>query len=228
MLTTIIIGLFLVPLIVYLINFHSHPISDNPTDWGTFGDYIGGLSGAMIAIAGIVITYEFNQTSLKKQENSLRPLAYIYVEDFENRIYVGIKNAGLGPLLIMEFRVTNTAGQTINNIMDFMPDLPENYFWTNFFGNPIGFVIKEGTDMVLLEIEATNLSLDGPDLAGEEANLTEDFYINAFSDIRDRIRQSLSELTVELDYEDIYENKMPTVQRKLDWFARNIRQTQTQ
>lgn len=221
-LTLIALGIFVIPLVIYVIKFHNHSFSDNPSDWGTFGDYVGGLTGAMIAIAGIIVTYEFNETSLKKQEKALRPLAYINAGDFENKIYVGIKNSGLGPLLIKDFRVTNAEGKTINNIIDFMPPLPDNYSWTNFFGNPIGYVIKEGAEVPLLEINARNLILDNSDLAGGENLLPEGFYIASFAIIRDAIRLALSELKVELEYEDIYENKMPTVTRQLDWFKRNL------
>jgi hypothetical protein len=216
-------GIFAIPLIIYVLKFYNHSLSDNPSDWGTFGDYIGGITGALLAFTGILISYEFNSTALKKQEKSLRPLAFIVAGDYENRIYVGIKNSGLGPLLIKNCKVSDDKGNVLRNIIDFMPELPENYYWTNFFGNPIGYVIKEGTEVPLIEIEARNLSLAKTDFAGEEDVLSEEFFITAFASIRDKIRLSLSNLAVEIEYEDIYENKMPIFRRKLDWFARNIK-----
>lgn len=149
-------------------------------------------------------------------------MVYINVEDFENRIYVGIENSGLGPLTIKGFRVYNSMKEFKDKLIDYMPELPNNYAWSNFFGNPVGYVLKEGKIVTLIEIEARNLSIDNTDLAGDEQFLPEGAFILAFSSTRNQIRHALSDLTIEIEYEDIYENKMPIVKRKLDWFSRNL------
>jgi len=212
--------IFLIPIIIYTIHFYDHEWSTDPADWGTFGDYVNGLTGALLAITGVFITYEFNETSLEKQERSFRPLAYINAEDFETRIFVGIKNSGLGPLLIKNVLVTNSKGETKINLIDWMPQLPTNITWTNFFGNPIGYVIQAGEEVPLIELSAENLNFDGTELA--DAPLSETILIDFFSIPRDSVRKALADLTIELEYEDIYGNQMPSAKRKLDWFARNL------
>ena len=39
---------------------------------------------------------------------------------------------------------------------------------------------------------------------------------------RDKVRRSLSELTVSLKYKDIYDRRMPDAVRDLQWFKRNL------
>ncbi len=58
------LGIFTIPFIIFVLKFYHHPF--NPSDRGTFGNYNEGLIGAMIAFAGIIITYEFNYPTLKE------------------------------------------------------------------------------------------------------------------------------------------------------------------
>jgi len=43
-----------------------------------------------------------------------------------------------------------------------------------------------------------------------------------FASFRDEVRRVLSVLTVTVEYNDIYDRRMPTEQRSLMWFARNL------
>ena len=40
---------------VYLFWFHKHQISTDPADWGSFGDYIGGLVNPAVGLATVVL-----------------------------------------------------------------------------------------------------------------------------------------------------------------------------
>lgn len=42
--------LLFIPLIFYIITFRTHSISQNPSDWGAFGDYIGGVLSLLLSI----------------------------------------------------------------------------------------------------------------------------------------------------------------------------------
>ena len=49
------IAMVLVPL-AYIIRFFCHPISSNSGDWGTFGDFIGGILNPIIGLLTLIVT----------------------------------------------------------------------------------------------------------------------------------------------------------------------------
>ena len=71
----IILGIIcFIPIIIYPINFWNHKFSDDPSDWGTFGDYLGGVLNPILAIIGLFITValaylsdKWNKTSILKK-----------------------------------------------------------------------------------------------------------------------------------------------------------------
>lgn len=44
------------PLLVYICFFGGYSISDNPADWGAFGDYIGGVYTVLVTFFAIYLT----------------------------------------------------------------------------------------------------------------------------------------------------------------------------
>lgn len=65
---TLILLFSILPTIFYIFFFHNIPISENPSDWGVFGDYIGGLSNPIIAFFNLIATI-FIAIYLVKIEN---------------------------------------------------------------------------------------------------------------------------------------------------------------
>ena len=51
---SVFILLIVVPTIGYIINFWGTSISKNSSDWGTFGDYFGGILNPVIGITNII------------------------------------------------------------------------------------------------------------------------------------------------------------------------------
>jgi hypothetical protein len=64
----IVAGIIILSVGGYLWNFHDG-ISDSNSDWGTFGDFFNGVSGPLIGIIGVVLTYTIinNQTRESNQ-----------------------------------------------------------------------------------------------------------------------------------------------------------------
>lgn len=61
----------------YILNFGKYNLSDDPNDWGTFGDYVGGLLNPLLSIVNILITYyiarivsKFSEKESDKQEQA--------------------------------------------------------------------------------------------------------------------------------------------------------------
>ena len=61
------ISLFL-PVIFYICNFSRNGFSDNPADWGTFGDYIGGVYSVVLTLALVYVTYILNKKNEHNKE----------------------------------------------------------------------------------------------------------------------------------------------------------------
>lgn len=45
----------LIPIFIYLIIFYHHPLSDNGSNWGDFGNYLGGILNPIIGIFNVVV-----------------------------------------------------------------------------------------------------------------------------------------------------------------------------
>lgn len=67
----------LLPLIMYCYNFRELDLSSSTTDWGTFGDYIGGSIGSVITLIGFIYIYK----TYKSQ------VANYYISGFENTFF---------------------------------------------------------------------------------------------------------------------------------------------
>lgn len=87
--------LLALPIIAYLINFCAHSFSGNPADWGTFGDFIGGTTNPIIALAtlGVTIYIAMELTKLETKmndktiETTYKP--ELVIEERHFRIYTG-------------------------------------------------------------------------------------------------------------------------------------------
>jgi hypothetical protein len=195
-----------------MLYFRNANLSNNPTDWGVFGDYVGGTLNPMLAIIGIFVTLalayisrESDKASIKRREMEVRPLVRIVLGDYENVIEVKIENAGLGPLTIDSITVFNQNGDSRKSLIEwFQNDQYRSITWAEYVGDANGFVISPANELVLLKLT------DSP--KKEDNNL---YY-------RDEIRKELSKLEIRIVYKDLYGNQLPKQVRTLDWFARLI------
>jgi len=97
------------PILFYFLNFWKNPVSENPSDWGVFGDYIGGVLNPVISLISLVLlgylTYLISTLSDKenfKRQLSLRRLD-AYTDFIEGITIVngfsGTVSSSLGRLL---------------------------------------------------------------------------------------------------------------------------------
>lgn len=58
----------IIPVVAYYVRFRSFGLSKDPTDWGTFGDYIGGVYSVILSIIAIYVTYMIREREDKSKE----------------------------------------------------------------------------------------------------------------------------------------------------------------
>ena len=196
--------LIITPIVLYLLNFRDQIISKDTQTWGHFGDYLNGTFMPLIALTGVIVTLALhiisdrrNETNLKIEQQKQRPLLHIGYYDFEDKIQIFMKNKGIGPLLIENYRVVNVhTNKSFEGLFECLPKKDISY--DNYTGNKNNTVLSpDETDELLLFTKKSNKK-------GKE-----------------QIRKALSVLKIVVDYKDVYNNSMPTYERSLKWFGRS-------
>jgi hypothetical protein len=162
---------------------------------------------AVACIISVISLYVASSTLKHQREHnrlSVRPLANITVGDFEDWLYVKLENNGTGPLLIKVIRVIGATDPS-EPLINCMPELDPKVSWTNFIEESSGRSMQPGGEIPLIE------------LSSESSSSQAQFALS-----RDRVREALGKLKVEVEYTDIYGSKLPLALRDLDWFHRML------
>lgn len=171
---------------------------------------IAAIGSAVLAAVACVISfislYVAHRTGKHQEKHdrmSVRPLAYIAVGDYENRVYVKLQNNGVGPLIVMSVTIEGAAepGQPLIHAM---PELPPKAAWTNFVEEISGRSVPPGGELFLVDLEV-----------GSSASHA------YFTLARDKVRLALGRLTVKVEHTDVYDQQLPVAVRRLDWFHRH-------
>jgi hypothetical protein len=161
------------------------------------------VAAIALFVAAISIFLSWHTLLIQKRHNrlSVRPLPFIAVADYEDRLWVKLVNNGSGPLIVKSTNVTG-ANERNEDIISFMPRMLPNLAWKTFTSGMKDRSIMPGKELFFIDLEGNPLDPE---------------YI-AF---RDRCREELSALSVTISYTDIYGDKFEPANRQLDWFARN-------
>jgi hypothetical protein len=196
-----------VPLVFYFDAFRYAPVSSVPGDWGNFGQYVDGTVGTLLSVVNIaVIIYmaiAVHRLETKREHDMVRPFAYINAGDYEDDVYVKIQNLGLGPMIIIKCRCyeNNDKANAVDDLVDLMPEL-DGVNWSTFtLGGPPE-VIPAGGESLLIEYETDDMDVN--------------FIIN-----REFIRDSLKNITIELEYSDMFGGNVTSEIKMLSIFGRN-------
>jgi len=60
--------LLVLPVVLYVVRFGKYKISDNPADWGVFGDYIGGVYTVLVTFFAIYLTRSLQKKDAEKNK----------------------------------------------------------------------------------------------------------------------------------------------------------------
>lgn len=172
----------------------------------THGDIIA--SGAfLVSIASLCFTSR--ELKLQRQHNykAVKPIGNIVVGDYENKIFIRIDNDGIGPLIIKKLTVKNQE-RTKDTIIDIIPaEISKRIQWSDFATSLEKKAIPAGQKLNILvwEINDTYKHL------GQEKIIKD----------RTDLRDVLKDITMTLDYTDVYEVKKYQIEQSLNWFGRH-------
>jgi hypothetical protein len=138
---------------------------------------------------------------MKQIEASIRPLAYIGVGDYQKHIFVGVVNNGTGLMIIKSITINGE----MKPLYEALPN-PEEWgvHWRHFVEDTADRSVPAGGRVVLVDLLASDQKVS-------EEN---------FDQAREAIRSALGDITVRVEYTDIYNRNQPPAERKLKWFHR--------
>ena len=154
-----------------------------------------------ISLLSIVLTIVSLRIQQIHNYKSLTPIASLPIGDYENLIEVKLRNTGVGPLIVEKFVVSKDNNDK-NNIIDWMPEMPDDLDWETFYSDLTGLCVSPNEAAVIIR------------LSGDKNN-------KRFAHFRDQVRKALAPLKVQVLYKDIYDRKMPAKARDLQWFGRH-------
>ena len=171
-------------------------------DHGPTVSAVVAICALVVSACSLLLTVCSLYLQRRHSYQSVRPIASLPVADYEDRIGVMLKNTGIGPLRVVEFRVTD-GNTTEGDLISWMPKLPKDILWETFYDDLDGLWIPAGEKVIVLQ------------LSGDQNN-------PAFNEARDLVRKALAKLKITVTPEDIYGKRMPTAERNLAWFGRHF------
>lgn len=150
----------------------------------------------VISFISIILTVQTIRLQKIHNKLSVRPIPEIKLSKFGG-IKIKLKNVGLGPLICKELITRNQDGIVKDHIKDFIP--PELLLNGKLYTNRWNFTLLPSESVTLIFIEREN---DNPRQI-EALKLA---------------MKALSELTIELKYESMYEELQPLYRKNLVWF----------
>ncbi len=159
------------------------------------------LFALIVSIIGVFISIWTIKATQKHNKLSVKPIAYILPQDYEDKICVNIQNKGTGPLIVKKIDFIDVKNNiAAKSLVELMPSL-EDYQWSNF-SSAKEFVVSPNETKIMLELKGTT---------------NDDIYIYN----RNLVREKLSEIVINLEYTGIYEDESIFLKYKLDWYLRN-------
>jgi len=145
------------------------------------------------------------RNTMRHNLKSIKPIVHITVADHEDEIYVSIINNGIGPAIIKDF-CAKEGTVFAKNLIDLIPDdINSKVVWAEFAASFVGRALKASERLYLIR-----LTFD--EIGNQKLN----------DEVKKDLRGFLKNVSLELEYTDIYEKETYTVSRNLDWFGRTL------
>ena len=184
---------------VYRVKLEELP-SDKPQSPG-----IVAICALFVSVLSLGTSLYFSWAARDHNRRSVKPLPYIQQPDYENRLAVIAQNHGTGPLILRRAEATSPDG-TRGHLIDLIPKPPSGKYFTTYTKVEQVRAIRPGDEVVLMEIGI------------DSRNKAEITY-------RDELRRALGQMTLTLEYTDMYGTRFETYSRTMSWFLRHFKPT---
>lgn len=156
------------------------------------------VCAAIISLASLAVAIRALRSQREHNYLSVRLIGHFSRGDYEDCIFVKLKNYGVGPLLIGSF-IVQAAQSTHKRLIDALGSVASETTWDTFTDTIDGRALAPNKEFVLLK---------GSFSTSQKA-------------VKAKIRLALSKMTLRLTYKDIYGRVQPEIREPLSWFARD-------
>lgn len=113
------------------------------------------LAALVVSLMSIVLTVWNMIAQRSHNRKSVLPIGQLTEGDYEDRIFVGVRNSGIGPMLIDKILVKKQGAnaETRLAIIDFMPPLPDGILWSTFMTDMSGSAVPADKERTLISLE---------------------------------------------------------------------------
>jgi hypothetical protein len=159
------------------------------------------LSGSLLTAGGALFAAWVAWNAVRDQiDSTIRPLANIMVGDYEKHVFVKVVNNGAGSMIIKSITINNSP-QPLNIALS--EALPKDIRWRHFTSGYAVRSVPAGREFVLVDLHSsTYTGVNAGKFAGD----------------RDLVRRELGNITVRVEYTDMYNKNQPASERTLDLF----------
>jgi len=167
-------------------------------------DVITAIISIVVSLTAIIYTKYSIGLQREHNRKSMTPLPWIKLGDYDSEIYVILENHGVGPMIILRVSVFKSNDRSIveKDIFTWMPPLKEP--WEDYVSEFKDRSVRPGYEIPMIILKEEN------------------FKNGNFKTVRETIRKTLSELTVEIEYTDVYGSPFNSYKRDLKWFDRKM------
>lgn len=150
----------------------------------------------VISLISLAITTIFNMKQFQYNKKTLTPNLYINPGDYEDDIFIDIKNVGLGPLFIKEINIYRNDKLCDEKDLYKLIDT-HGQPWSTFSGNIEGIAIPANEKIRIIEILPKN------DI------------------VKTSLRNQLKDIKIKIKYTDVYKSEY-SYTKTLDFYGRHF------
>jgi len=165
------------------------------------------LGALVISVISLLFTFFALKYQREHNFKSVKPIGLISPGDYEDDIFIRIDNNGIGPLIIKKIEVKRKT-ETANSLIDIIPeDLNNRIVWATYLKNIEDMAIIGGDSLTLLEFI--------PNYNDTEIKF------ETWENLKTELRQVLKDVSLFVEYTDIYEKKRYSVSKSFEFYGRH-------
>lgn len=158
---------------------------------------ITSICSMVIAMIALLLSLYSICSQIKFNKKSIIPICDVVLGDYEECLFVKIKNVGLGTMIIDSVNCTNLrTGESENILVNLLPDVDQK--WEDFSGALEKKAVSADTEIYMMKICPKN------------------------DKIRKILRSYLQNISISVEYRDLYDKKYVYF-RELSFFGRLLR-----